>query len=300
MWFKAVVMEIKDSYAIVMKSDSTMIRVKIKKDMKVGDILIFLDEDLYIQTETENIKSKTKNKAIITILSIAAVLVLFILPVLNKSNITPYAVVSLDINPSIELELDKDKKIVNVKSLNKDGSKLDLNSINGLMLDEGISKLKSILESQGYKLKNDSVIVGFTFLGDIDDIDYEDYIKSMINSNLKDSKVAYLKGNKQDYINSNKEGVSLGRYEAGLDIDEELLEEELENMSVEELLSLLKNKDVYLNEEILDEIEDQVEDKLEEDSSKEYNNQSNTNYQEDDDDDDDDNDDNDSEEDGDD
>lgn len=264
MWFKAVVMEIKDNYAIVMKSDSTIVRVKIKENMNVGDMLVFLEEDLFIKEESTNTKPSIKNKAIITILSIAAVLGIFILPMLNKSNDAPYAVVSLDINPSIELELDENKNIVNVNSLNEDGNKLDLDNLKGLSLEKGINELKIILDNNGYKLMNDSIIVGFTFLTDSEDIDYEDYIKNMLSKNLDESKIAYLKGNKQDYEESHKEGISIGRYEAKLDIDEDILEDELENMSVEELLNLLNNKNIYLNEEILDEIKDEVEDKLEE------------------------------------
>ena len=62
-----------------------------------------------------------------------------------------------------------------------------------------------------------------------------------------------------------EKGVSLGKYEAMLKLDDDVLEEELEKLSVPELMDLLKeySNTPYLDEEMKEEIQDELEDKIE-------------------------------------
>lgn len=254
-------MELKDDYAIVMKSDSSMVKVKLKDDMNVGEVLIFLEEDMYMSSEKKNIK----NKMIVTILSIAATLALVILPAINIVNSRAYALVSLDINPSIQFELDKNQNIVSVGELNQDSIKLDLQELKGTTLEEGLKILNEKLEANGYVMKNDKIIVGFAFLSKKEDITYEKDVKHKVDSSLKDSKLLYLKGNKDDSKIAEEKGLSLGRYEAILKLEDDELEDKIENMSVEEILSLLSSKSIKLDRELREELEDVLDDKLDDD-----------------------------------
>ena len=261
MWFKGIVMEVKEDYSLVMKEDSQIVRIKNKEGMKKGDINIFLEEDLYEEKISNN---KNKNKIIVSILSIAAVLAIVVLPMMQNNKINSYALVSLDINPSINFELDDDMNIVSIRGINKDGKNLNLESLNGLTLDEGLKKLKLYLENEKYNLSKDSIIVGFTFLTDKEDNAYENDVKSIIGTEFKDSKTAFFKGTKENSEVAKQKGMSLGRYEAKLSMDEDIMEEQIENMSVEEILDLLKNKkNIYLNEEQVEELQDELEDRLE-------------------------------------
>lgn len=254
-------MEVKEDYSLVMKEDSQIVRVKNKEGMKKGDINIFLEEDLYEEKISNN---KNKNKIIVSILSIAAVLAIVVLPMMQNNKINSYALVSLDINPSINFELDDDMNIVSIRGINKDGKNLNLESLNGLTLDEGLKKLKLYLENEKYNLSKDSIIVGFTFLTDKEDNAYENDVKNIIGTEFKDSKTAFFKGTKENSEVAKQKGMSLGRYEAKLSMDEDIMEEQIENMSVEEILDLLKNKkNIYLNEEQVEELQDELEDRLE-------------------------------------
>ena len=262
MWFKGIVMEVKKDYSLVMKEDSQIVRVKNKEGMKKGDINIFLEEDLYEEKISNN--KKNKNKIIVSILSIAVVLAIIVLPMMQNNKINSYALVSLDINPSINFELDDDMNIVSIRGINKDGKNLNLESLNGLTLDEGLKKLKIDLENEKYNLSKDSIIVGFTFLTDKEDNAYENDVKNIIGTEFKDSKTAFFKGTKENSEVAEQKGMSLGRYEAKLSMDEDIMEEQIENMSVEEILDLLKNKkNIYLNEEQVEELQDELEDRLE-------------------------------------
>ena len=105
--------------------------------MEVGDTIFFLEEDLYELTKSRN---NMKNK-IIPILTIAAMLVLLVVPMV-KNNISggAYALMSIDVNPSIEFELDKNKNIVNVYGVNDDGKTINLEELKGKTLEEGIAR----------------------------------------------------------------------------------------------------------------------------------------------------------------
>lgn len=269
MWFKGIIVEIKDDYSLVMKDDSSIVRINNKEEMKIGDIAIFLEEDIYIEEIEEQSKNKnSRNSFVISILSAVAALALIILPMIQQNLAKPYATISLDVNPSIEFELDKNKNIIDINTINKDANNLELSDIKGLSLEEGIMKIDEVLENNNYQLKNDSAIVGFAFITDEQDDTYEQEVKDIISKTLKQTKTAYLKGNKDDVKKAKNRGISLGRYKAEFNIDDEFLEEKIENMSVEQILNLLNGKsNIFLNEEIKEELHDELEDKIEENNS---------------------------------
>lgn len=264
MYNKGIILEIKEKYSLVLKDDSTVVRVRNKENMEVGDTIFFLEDDLYKLAKSRN---TMKNK-IIPILTIAAILVLLVVPMIkNNTSGGAYALMSIDVNPSIEFELDKNKNIVNVYGVNDDGKTINLEELKGKTLEEGIK----ILETYLIKNYSDSKegIVGFTFINKISNDKYEDEVKDTVSKGLNNTKFVYLKGTKEDIALAREKGVSLGRYEALCDLDEDTLEDTIEHMSVDEIMSLLgaNGKDnVYLNEEVMDELQDELEDRSENES----------------------------------
>lgn len=283
MYNKGIILEVKEKYSLVLKDDSTVVRIRNKENMEVGDTIFFLEEDLY---EVNKSRNTMKNK-IIPILTVAAMLVLLVLPMI-KNNTTgeAYALMSIDVNPSIEFELDENKNIVNVYGVNDDGKDINLDELKGKTLEEGIKILETYL-SKNYSNTKEG-IVGFTFINKINNNKYEEEVKNTISEGLKNTKFVYLKGTDEDIALAREKGVSIGRYEALCDLDEDTLEDTIENMSVDEIMSLLSangNNNIYLNEEVMDELQDELEDRTEDESEDEEDDE------EDDDDDDDDGDD---------
>lgn len=284
MYNKGIILEVKDKYSLVMTDDSSVVRIKNKENMEVGDTIFFLEEDLYQINKSRN---NMKNK-IIPILTIAAMLVLIVVPMV-KSNTTggTYALMSIDINPSIEFELDENKNIVNVYGVNDDGKTINLEDVKGKTLEEGIKVLEKYL-NENYENSKEG-IVGFTFTNKINNNKYENEVKETVSKGLNNTKFVYLKASQEDIELARQKGMSIGRYEALCDLDEDALEDTIEDMSVDEIMSLLgeSNKNnIYLNEEVMDELQDELEDRNEDESD-----------QDDDDDDDEDEDDNDDDED---
>ncbi|MGL5085416.1 MAG: hypothetical protein ACRC68_06790, partial [Clostridium sp.] len=71
-----------------------------------------------------------------------------------------------------------------------------------------------------------------------------------------------------------KKGISIGRYQSYLELDDDLLEDAIENMSIDELNKLLSgsNNSIRLNEEAVDEILDEIEDRIEENNEQDSDN----------------------------
>lgn len=260
MYNKGIILEIKEQYSLVLKEDSTVVRIRNKEKMEIGDIIFFLEEDLY---EVCKNKNTMKNK-IIPILTIAAMLVLLVIPVV-KNNTTggAYALMSIDVNPSIEFELDENKNIVNVYGVNDDGKDMELEELKGKPLEEAVKILEIYLQKNYSNTKEG--IVGFTFIDKISDDKYESEVKDVVSKGLNKTKFLYLKGSEEDIALAKEKGVSLGRYEALCNLDEETLEDTIEHMSVDEITNLLgaKGNNEYLNEEVIDELEDELEDRTE-------------------------------------
>lgn len=266
--FKAIVMEIKENYIIVMKEGGEVVRVNKKGDLKVGETIFCFDEDIYTVTELR--KKNNFKPWLIPLGAVAALMLILINPILNMFSPSvgnAYAVLTFDVNPSIEFNLDDNGKIVDVKGLNDDGKVLDIESIKGLTVEEGAVKLKEILTSENYLGNGNSVLVGFTFLGG-DNLQYEEMVQNAVKTTFSGTNVAFMKGNEQSLSMAKEQGMSLGKYEAIAQLDEDGVEEAFENLSTQELLELLKvnNSNVFLNEDALDELQDEIEDRLEDEN----------------------------------
>lgn len=263
--FKGIVMELKEDYAIVIKEDGAMVRISRKDELIVGNSIFFFEEDIY------NKKSSGKvipfRKYMIPFAAVAALFVILINPVMTRLSPVPantYAVVTFDINPSIEFELDENGIITMIKGLNDDGSKLNLDGIVGKTFKDGTVILKNVLGENNYLANNNSVLVGFSFLEN-DDINYEDDILNTIKEIFKGTNVAFLKGQKVDLENAKSQGMSLGKYQALAKLNDENFENAIENLSTQEILDLLKNTDgsIFLNTEQIEELQDEIEDRFE-------------------------------------
>ncbi|MGL5754096.1 MAG: anti-sigma-I factor RsgI family protein [Paraclostridium sp.] len=235
MYFKAIVVELKDNYSIVMKDDFTMVRIKNRDGLKEGDVIVFLEDDIY---EMENTK-KTTNTIIGSFIAIASIIMILIIPTMYKNSDNVYAVVTIDINPSIQIDVNKSKRIVKVTALNEDGKNLDLDKVTGMEIEEGLRNIKIILEKQNYKIKDGFALIGVALLND--DTEYEKELENIIKTSFEQTNIIFLSSNKIDLEKANKQGISLGRYLAKLKMSG-YTGIDIENLSVEKIVNMLKDE----------------------------------------------------------
>lgn len=263
--FKGIVMEIKDDYVIVMKEDGTLVRIQKKDNLKVGKSIFFFEEDIYIRKESA--KVIPFRRYIVPLGAIAALFIILINPMINRlsNNVSnTYAVLTFDINPSIEFELEENGIIKNVKGINDDGIALGVENIKGVSFKDGLIALKELLMKNNYLANNNAILIGFSFMGD-ENITYEEDIQNIIKNTFKGTDVAFLKGKKSDLEKAESQGVSLGKYEALVKLDEDNFEDAIENLTTQEMIQLLKSNDnsIFLDEDQLEELQDELEDRFE-------------------------------------
>ncbi|CEK32807.1 anti-sigma factor [[Clostridium] sordellii] len=250
MYYKAIVMEIKEEYIIVMTDDASLVRIKKRGSLKEGDTIIFLEDDILKNSK----KIKGISNIIVPFMYIASILMIIVLPNLSKKN---YAVVTLDINPSIQLNIDKSKTIIKVLRLNKDAEKINLDDAIGMKLGEGLENIKYNLEKENYKIKNDYALVGFAIIEDAKNVIYEKEVKDIVKNSFKGTNTIYLSSNKKDLQLANKEGISLGRYLADKKISYKY---DAGKMNVDKIVDELKeDKKVYIQKPAEENKEDKKE-----------------------------------------
>ena len=93
-----------------------------------------------------------KKKIVIPIIIFLVVIIGIVVGVLllNKGKQKDLTIITLDINPSIELTLDKEKKIVDVKALNDDAKDVISNEVKGKELKDGLFLIVDKLIEKDY------------------------------------------------------------------------------------------------------------------------------------------------------
>ena len=236
---RGIIMEIKKGYAIALNDNGIMEKIVPKKGMEIGQKIFYFEDDV---VKTSNGGTYRYNNFIKSIGAIAALfLIVFTFFHTMKSD-TAYAVVSLDINPSIQIEADSKLKIISVEGVNNDGKNIDFTDVKGISLDDGIQKIKEKLIEKKYLDTNREVLVGFAFVKNEDNSSYEKDIKDVIQSTFNTEKVTYVKGDKEDVDEAKTKGISLGRYEASLVVDENT-KNKIDVAPVKEITASIKDKE---------------------------------------------------------
>lgn len=103
----------------------------------------------------------------------------------KKLDTNVVSIITLDINPSIKIELNKDKKVVNIISLNDDGKEIIEGSYVGKELKEVVNGITDKLIDKGYAKEGLVILVGVS--GEVKG----EEIKVMIGDKLDEEKAKY-------------------------------------------------------------------------------------------------------------
>lgn len=214
MYKKAIVMEIKAAYAIAMEEGGSIIRIKKKDGLAVGDSIYVLPEDLYQKEEAcagsscHRFQRKLipfpgiKKSSLVKIASIAAMLILCITLAIPQLTVTTYAQASFDGAGSIQLSLDRNLQIIKAVSPDQSVSDSVLKTLHGKHINEVGNTLRSAC---GF----DDVLVGYALTSEKEDASSLDQeLRALFPSHS----VTFINGTSQDIENAEKESLSLGKY----------------------------------------------------------------------------------------
>ena len=214
MYKKAIVMEIKAAYAIAMEEGGSIIRIKKKDGLSVGDSIYVLPEDLYQGQEACSDSSLhrfqrtlvpfpgIKKSSLVKIASIAAMLILCITLAIPQLTVTTYAQASFDGAGSIQLSLDRNLQIIKAVSPDQSVSDSVLKALHGKHINEVGNTLRSAC---GF----DDVLVGYALTSEKEDASSLD---QELRALFPPHSVTFINGTSQDIENAEKESLSLGKY----------------------------------------------------------------------------------------
>lgn len=143
---KGVVMETRNNRATVLLNGGDFVDVPAQKGWQTGDIV--------------SVERTRQKSAVYKSLLAAACLALVLLGTLGYFTfMEPVSVISMDINPSIELQVNRQGRVIGVTGYNEDGEVLlDSLSLKGMSYTQAVEKLIESQEMQTY-LKNNNYIL---------------------------------------------------------------------------------------------------------------------------------------------
>lgn len=265
---KVIVLEIKDNYAIAIKEGGEIVRINKKPNLSVGDKVYILPEDLYKEEKVNGVapmpfvsnkskRVKINQNVLRRAASIVAVFILcFSFLMLPQFTKTAYAMASFDGENSVQMELDKNNRILTVESLNNTVSKDELKKYKGKNIKELDSEFNSLLG-------NGTILIGYA--PEKDNWNEEEFVNN-INALFGSDNVVYLLGSIDDIDASDDNDITIGRYIAGKMYLNDELEDILEELEYKELVQMLKDDPTWMEvPEFKDEIEDRAEDLFDDD-----------------------------------
>jgi hypothetical protein len=214
---------------------------------KEGDTIEFLGEQIVHSPRTLKRIAAKHSKSLLTAVA-AILLLLFSVPLLNRPN-PVFAAVSIDINPSVQLEMDNKYRVIGAAGENADGSNL-LASIEwrNRPILEVTDKILSQAQHSGYlsNTSHDILIVPVTIAGSSD----PGNIKKLFQTSLPqlaeklghNATIIFMEGNKKDRDQAGQEGISIGKhmlYERAKQKNLHISSKEIGQLSISEISSRL-------------------------------------------------------------
>jgi hypothetical protein len=267
---KGIILEQHRKYTILITKDGAFEKGKVRiKDAKIGEEVIFepiRSKKFFFLTK------KSRRHLPARILTIACIVLVCFLPFFVFPNDKTYAYVTIDINPSIELEVDENYNVRNIRAMNDDANEIigevtdylnenleiviqmimNTSEENGLINDEknilvGISyingektderKILKEIENHFERNKPDWNLAAFNVPKDIRDLANEEETsmnKIMAKQMIIDQEPKSIQILQNDYILDISEVEIIDTFFKSTDDDEETVEEEIVQEELQE------------------------------------------------------------------
>ena len=204
------------------------------------------------------------NSKVVAALVACAVLLLgvFVGMYIRKQNNAVASVVSIDVNPSVEIKLNKNDVVVEVAALNGDGQDIIGDMVlEGTDVESALDALIRIMLENGYITEfQNSVLISVENDNNAENQDLRKKIISIISSLLENenTKCAIItqrveKSDEEAYALAEKFGISIGKAQTILSLcsnNSNYSAEALAKLSINELTLLLENANAKINGEL--------------------------------------------------
>ncbi|ABR46331.1 hypothetical protein Amet_0088 [Alkaliphilus metalliredigens QYMF] len=142
---KGCVMEIRKNTMVIMTDDCLFTEIKKKRQAEVGT------EILFHSTEIVNPKKGKIQPWMLMAASVLLVLITSLYGInLWQMNYQVHALLTVDINPSIQMEVNANNKVIKVTPLNEDAKTLPLQELKNQSVELALEELVNLSKEQGY------------------------------------------------------------------------------------------------------------------------------------------------------
>jgi len=233
---EGVVLEINKGYIIVLGKDGDYIKLKYKSGSYEGQRIYFTSEDI--------LKEKIYKRLSVVAACILIILIpafIFMSMPANIDNVYAAAVVSVDINPSIEFLIDNNGLVMDMNIVSEDAKELVDMGWRGNPYSEVLEKYLKAAEEKGYIKENDVVVFACTVIDDnIDAKKIEQETEEAISKIEKKVSYTYSEANKETLEKAREKKLSLGKYELYQEIMEHNPEFDIRKLEKEDIKNIIK------------------------------------------------------------
>ncbi|SEN33441.1 Anti-sigma factor N-terminus [Mesobacillus persicus] len=159
---KGVVLDIEERYVTLLTPDGQFMRSrKLSQEYQKGEEIYFIpvEVDHSWKSRVFPIRNKLKVNALI-LTAVMMVLAVALYPIFENRQV--YAYMSIDVNPSIELELNDSLNVISMKGYNREGENI-INQLKDWKKENAVLVAKKVLdemEEQGYLENQKRVLIG--------------------------------------------------------------------------------------------------------------------------------------------
>lgn len=164
---KGVILEVNNDIAMIMSEDGRFLKVKAFAGAYSGMEIVYSDMDV-VRTKKKSERLNINFGFRFSQLAAAVVLGIALFSgsyIYYDYNYAVYASVSVDVNPSMQLDIGKRSQVVRVEELNNDAEKLlEGLDLTGQPVDEAITVVENRLEEKGYfaEGKENCMLIGYS------------------------------------------------------------------------------------------------------------------------------------------
>ncbi len=230
---KGKVIEINSKYAILLNDNMQYEKIKAKEGLSLGSTIYYFKEDLYVK------KQKHFSKIVI------AAAILFMMVFIQPQTIEPIAFgyVSVDINPSIQMEVNKNLNVIKVEAKNEDAESIIKDEWIGKNFEEVINEIIEAAQDKGILNETRNFVLISYYFEDEDEENqtekkFEESLNNLYENSEKEFEMAVVKSDEETVEESKNNGESIGRKT----IREKINKEVSDLLDVKE--DIKKNRDV--------------------------------------------------------
>jgi hypothetical protein len=212
---KGVILSVNKRFVTLLTPEGEFLKTKRQeREYEVGEEITFSPAKQKFTLAFSNIHSSFKKTAVLSIAS--TFLILFsILPSYFSGPVSAY--MTIDVNPSIELELDDDLEVLKLTGLNEDGKLVigQLKDWKGKDIKAVTNRIVETTKRLGYLKGNKQIVVSTTLMKKNKELNKN--LKEEINEiseqdNVSKTKMKVIQATKSDRKQAREQGISTGKY----------------------------------------------------------------------------------------